>query len=170
MTGRQRFYSIKEAIEIICLLDWALSDTESISDDEIGYPDFEETPEAYESNSSLDDDEPLAAIARPKCNHLDVENHNVHADSDTEAADDDEPQPGPAPVNKEFSWRQRKPPATDTHSSFQGPAFSQPPDKIPSPTWDFDQFMDKSIFKHISQQSNLYSSYEEWPRTENNPF
>lgn len=103
MAGRKRFYSIKEAIEMIFPPDGALSDTESISDNEIGNLDFEETPEAYESDSSLDDDEPLAAITRANRNHLDVEIHNVHADSDTEVPDDDEPQPGPAPVNKEFS-------------------------------------------------------------------
>lgn len=95
-----------------CLPDGALSDTESISDDEIGDPSFEETPEAYKSDSSLDDDESLAAIARANRNHLDVEIHNVHTGSDT-LVPDDEPQPGPAPVNKDFSWRQRTPPAAD---------------------------------------------------------
>ncbi|CAL9695385.1 unnamed protein product [Knipowitschia caucasica] len=149
---------------MVHLPDGALSETESISDNDIADPNFEPTPE---SNSSRDDDEPLAAIARANPRHLDVEIHNVHADSDTEAPDDDEPQPGPAPVNKVFSWRQRKPPAADIDSSFEGPAFSPPPDEIPSPKWYFDQFMDKSVFEYISHQSNLY---EECPRTENNSF
>lgn len=76
MAGRRKFYSVREAIELICLPDGALSDTESISDDKIADPDFEDTPEAYESDSSLDDDdEPLAAIAKANPNHLDVEIH-----------------------------------------------------------------------------------------------
>lgn len=44
MAGRRRFYSVKETLEMVCLPDGALSDTESISDDEIRDPDFEETP------------------------------------------------------------------------------------------------------------------------------
>ncbi|KAF7698703.1 hypothetical protein HF521_003445 [Silurus meridionalis] len=155
MAGRRKFYSAREVIEYICLPDGALSDTESIPDDKIADPDFEESPEAYESDSSFDDDKPLAAIPKANLNHLDVEIHNIHADSDTEVPDDNEPQPGPAPVNKEFSWRQRKPPAADIDSSFRGPAFSPPPDEIPSPKWYFDQFMDKSVFEHISNQSNF---------------
>ncbi|XP_055087231.1 piggyBac transposable element-derived protein 3-like [Periophthalmus magnuspinnatus] len=164
MAGRRKF-SVKEAIEMVCLPHGALSDTESISDDEIGDPDF--APEVYESD--LDYDEPLAAIARANPNHLDVEIHNVHADSDTEVPDDDEPQPGPVPVNKEFSWRQRKPPAADIDSSFQGPAFSPPPDEIPSPKWYFDQFMDKSVFEHISHQSNLYAVMKNGPELKTTP-
>ncbi|XP_029973972.1 piggyBac transposable element-derived protein 3-like [Salarias fasciatus] len=169
MAGRRRFYSLEEAVEMVCLPDGALSDAGSISDDEIGDPNFEETPEAYQSDSSLDDDEPLAAIARANRNHLDVEVHNVHADSDTEAPGDDDPQTGPAPVNKEFSWRQRKPPAADIDSSFQGPAFSPPPDEIPSPKWYFDQFMDKSVFEHISHQSNLYAGMKDGPELKTTP-
>uniref|UniRef100_A0AAY5K7E5 PiggyBac transposable element-derived protein domain-containing protein n=1 Tax=Esox lucius TaxID=8010 RepID=A0AAY5K7E5_ESOLU len=157
MAGRRKLYSVWETIEYICLPDGALSDTESIPDDKIADPDFEESPEAYESDSSFDDDKPLAEIPKANLNHLDVEIHNIHADSDTEVPDDNEPQPGPAPVNKEFSWRQRKPPAADIDSSFRGPAFSPPPDEIPSPKWYFDQFMDKSVFEHISHQSNLYA-------------
>ncbi|XP_051994391.1 uncharacterized protein LOC127652290 [Xyrauchen texanus] len=109
MAGRRKIYSAREVIEYICLPDGALSDTESIPDDKIADPDFEESPEAYESDSSFDDDKPVAAIPKANLNHLDVEIHNIHADSDTEVPDDNEPQPGPAPVNKEFSWRQRKP-------------------------------------------------------------
>uniref|UniRef100_A0AAY4B9J0 PiggyBac transposable element-derived protein domain-containing protein n=1 Tax=Denticeps clupeoides TaxID=299321 RepID=A0AAY4B9J0_9TELE len=141
----------------------------SISDDEIADPDFEETHEAYESDSSLDD-EPRAAITRANPNHLDVEIHNVYADSDTEVPDDNETQPGPAPVNKEFSWRQRKPPAADIGSSFRGPAFSPPPDEIPSPKWYFDQFMDKSVFEHISHQSNLYAVMKNGPELKTTPL
>lgn len=119
MADRRKIYSAREVIEYICLPDGALSDTESIPDDKIADPDFEESPEAYESDSSFDDDKPLAAIPKANLNHLDVEIHNIHADSDTEVPDDNEPQPGPAPVNKEFSWRQRKPPAADIDSSFR---------------------------------------------------
>ncbi|KAJ0000608.1 hypothetical protein NQD34_012450 [Periophthalmus magnuspinnatus] len=150
---------------MVCLPHGALSDTESISDDEIGNTDF--APELYESD--LDYDEPLAAISRDNPNHLDVEIHNVHADNDTEVPDDDEPQPDPAPVNKEFSWRQRKPPAADIDSSFQGPAFSPPPEEIPSPKWYFDQFMDKSVFEHISHQSNLYAVMKNGPELKTTP-
>lgn len=106
---------------------------------------------------------PLAAIARANPNHLDVEINNIHADSDTEAPDDDVPQPSSAPINKEFSWRQRKPPAADIDSSFQVPAFSPPPEQILSPKWYFDQFMDKSVFEHISHQSNLYAVIRNGP-------
>lgn len=158
--GQKFFYSAREVIEVIFFPYGALSDTESISDDKIADPDFQKTPEAYECDSSLDDYKPLEAIARANPNHLDVEIHNVHADSDTEVPDDDEPQPGPAPVNKEFSLRQRKPSAADIDLSFRGPAFSPPPEEIPSAKWYFDQFMGKSVFKHISNQSNL-CSYEE---------
>uniref|UniRef100_A0A3B3S9X1 PiggyBac transposable element-derived protein domain-containing protein n=1 Tax=Paramormyrops kingsleyae TaxID=1676925 RepID=A0A3B3S9X1_9TELE len=169
MAGRRKFYTAREAIEYICLPDGALSDTESISDDEIADPDFEDSPEAYESDSSFDDDEPLAAIPKANLKHLDFEIHNIHADSDTEVPDDNEPQPGPAPVNKEFSWRQRKPPAADIDSSFRGPAFSPPPDEIPSPKWYFDQFMDKSVFEHISHQSNLYAVMKNAPELKTTP-
>lgn len=169
MAGRRKFYTTREAIEYICLPDGALSDTESISDDEIADPDFEDSPEAYESDSSFDDDEPLAAIPKANLKHLDVEMQNIHADSDTEVPDDNEPQPGPAPVNKEFSWRQRKPPAADIDSSFRGPAFSPPPDEIPSPKWYFDQFMDKSVFEHISHQSNLYAVMKNDPELKTTP-
>ncbi|ROL45839.1 PiggyBac transposable element-derived protein 2 [Anabarilius grahami] len=169
MAGRRKFYSASEVIEYICLPDGALSDTESIPDDNIADPDFEESPEAYESDSSFDDDKPLAAIPKANLNHLDVEIQNIHADSDTEVPDDNEPQPGPAPVNKEFSWRQRKPPATDIDSSFRGPAFSPPPDEIPSPKWYFDQFMDKSVFEHISNQSNLYAVMKNGPELKTTP-
>ncbi|KAK9965402.1 hypothetical protein ABG768_018879 [Culter alburnus] len=169
MAGRRKFYSATEVIEYICLPDGALSDTESIPDDNIADPDFEESPEAYESDSSFDDDKPLAAIPKANLNHLDVEIHNIHADSDTEVPDDNEPQPGPAPVNKEFSWRQRKPPAADIDSSFRGPAFSPPPDEIPSPKWYFDQFMDKSVFEHISNQSNLYAVMKNAPELKTTP-
>ncbi|KAK2907397.1 hypothetical protein Q8A67_006382 [Cirrhinus molitorella] len=89
--GRPRRFSVREVVEMVCLPDGALSDTESTADEEIDDPDFEETPEAYESDSSLDDDEPLAATARANPNHLDVEIHNIHADSDTDVPDDDEP-------------------------------------------------------------------------------
>ncbi|KAK5622091.1 hypothetical protein CRENBAI_010663 [Crenichthys baileyi] len=133
MAGRRRSYSVQEVFEMICIPNVALSDTESISDDKIADPDFVKTPEAYESDSSFDEDEPLADIARTDPNQLDVEIHHAHADSDIEAPDDNDPQPGPAPINREFSWRQRKPPAADIDSSFQGPAFSTPPDEIPSP-------------------------------------
>ncbi|XP_042599318.1 piggyBac transposable element-derived protein 2-like [Cyprinus carpio] len=169
MAGRRKFYSAREVIEYICLPDGALSDTESIPDDKIADPDFEESPEAYESDSSFDDDKPLAAIPKANLNHLDVEIHNIHADSDTEVPDDNEPQPGPAPVNKEFSWRQRKPPAADIDSSFRGPAFLPPPDEIPSPKWYFDQFMDKSVFEHISNQSNLYAVMKNGPELKTTP-
>ncbi|KAK7135513.1 hypothetical protein R3I94_014246 [Phoxinus phoxinus] len=169
MAGRRKIYSAREVIEYICLPDGALSDTESIPDDTIADPDFEESPEAYESDSSFDDDTPLAAIPNANPNHLDVEIHNIHADSDTEVPDDNEPQPGPAPVNKEFSWRQRKPPAADIDSSFRGPAFSPPPDEIPSPKWYFDQFMDKSVFEHISHQSNLYAVMKNSPELKTTP-
>ncbi|XP_038123402.1 piggyBac transposable element-derived protein 3-like [Cyprinodon tularosa] len=157
MASRRRLYSVQEVLEMVCIPNGALSDTESISDDKIADPDFVETPKAYESDSSFDEDEPLADIARNYPNQLDVEIHHAHVDSDIEAPDDNEPQPGPAPVKIEFSWKQRKPPAADIDSSFQGPAFSTPPDKIPSPRWYFDQFMDKSVFEHISHQSNLYA-------------
>ncbi len=167
MAGRPSRLSVREVIEMVCLPDGALSDTESTADDEIDDPDFD--PEAYESDSSLDDDEPLAATARANPNHLDVEIHNIHADSDTDVPDDDEPQPGPAPVNKEFSWRQRKPSAADIDCSFQGPAFSPPPNEIPSPKWYFDQFMDKSVFEHISYQSNLYAVMMNCPELKTTP-
>lgn len=169
MADRRKIYSAREVIEYICLPDGALSDTESIPDDKIADPDFEESPEAYESDSSFDDDKPLAAIPKANLNHLDVEIHNIHADSDTEVPDDNEPQPGPAPVNKEFSWRQRKPPAADIDSSFRGPAFSPPSDEIPSPKWYFDQFMDKSVFEHISHQSNLYAAMKNGPELKTTP-
>ncbi|KTF84654.1 hypothetical protein cypCar_00033677 [Cyprinus carpio] len=169
MAGRRKFYSAREVIEYICLPDGALSVTESIPDDKIADPDFEESPEAYESDSSFDDDKPLAAIPKANLNHLDVEIHNIHADSDTEVPDDNEPQPGPAPVNKEFSWRQRKPLAADIDSSFRGPAFLPPPDEIPSPKWYFDQFMDKSVFEHISNQSNLYAVMKNGPELKTTP-
>ncbi|CAL9693608.1 unnamed protein product [Knipowitschia caucasica] len=74
MAGRKRLYSVREAIEMVHLPDGALSETESISDDDIADPNFEPTPE---SDSSRDDDEPLAAIARANPCHLDVEIHNV---------------------------------------------------------------------------------------------
>ncbi|XP_067300961.1 piggyBac transposable element-derived protein 2-like [Pseudorasbora parva] len=169
MAGKRKCYSVGEVIEYICLPDGALSDTESIPDDKIADPDFEESPEAYESDSSFDDDKPQAEIPKANLNHLDVEIHNIHADSDTEVPDDNEPQPGPAPVNKEFSWRQRKPPAADIDSSFRGPAFSPPPDEIPSPKWYFDQFMDKSVFEHISHQSNLYAVMKNGPELKTTP-
>ncbi|KAM4552082.1 piggyBac transposable element-derived protein 1-like [Odontesthes bonariensis] len=169
MAGRRRLYSVQEALEMVWIPNGALSDTESISDDKIADPDFVETPEAYESDSSFDEDEPLADIARTDPNQLDVEIHHAHADSVIEAPDDNEPQPGPAPVNKEFSWRQRKPPAADIDSSFQGPAFSTPPDEIPSPRWYFDQFMDKSVFEHISHQSNLYAVMMNGPELKTTP-
>lgn len=50
----------------------------------------------------------------------------IHADSDTEVPDDNAPQQGPAPVNKERNQ-------AEVDSSFRGPAFSPPPDEIPSP-------------------------------------
>lgn len=100
MAGRPSRLSVRKVIEMVCLPDGALSDTESTADDETDDPDFD--PEAYETDSSLDDDEPLAATARANPNHHDVEIHNIHADSDTDVPDDDEPQPGPAPVNKEL--------------------------------------------------------------------
>jgi len=45
--GRRKIYSAREVIGYICLPDGALSDTESIPDDKIADPDFEESPEAY---------------------------------------------------------------------------------------------------------------------------
>uniref|UniRef100_A0A6Q2ZH78 PiggyBac transposable element-derived protein domain-containing protein n=1 Tax=Esox lucius TaxID=8010 RepID=A0A6Q2ZH78_ESOLU len=63
----------------------------------------------------------------------------------------------------------KKPPAADIDSSFRGPAFSPPPDEIPSPKWYFDQFMDKSVFKHISHQSNLYAVMKNGPELKTTP-
>ncbi|KAK5607769.1 hypothetical protein CRENBAI_012186, partial [Crenichthys baileyi] len=90
-------------------------------------PDFVETPEAYESDSSFDEDEPLADNPKKLIpNQLDVEIHHAHADSDIEAPDEKNPQPGPAPVKKEFLGDRGKPPAADIDSSSQGTAFSTP--------------------------------------------
>uniref|UniRef100_A0A8C1TF05 PiggyBac transposable element-derived protein domain-containing protein n=1 Tax=Cyprinus carpio TaxID=7962 RepID=A0A8C1TF05_CYPCA len=50
-----------------------------------------------------------------------------------------------------------------------GPAFSPPPDEIPSPKWYFDQFMDKSVFEHISNQSKLYAVMKNGPELKTTP-
>ncbi len=136
--GRPSRLSVREVIEMVCLPDGLYLTQNPLQMMKLTIQILILKP--YESDSSLDDDEPLAATARANPNHLDVEIHNIHADSDTDVPDDDEPQPGPAPVNKEFSWRQRKPSAADIDCSFQGPAFSPPPNEIPSPKWYFDQF------------------------------
>ncbi|KAK5617770.1 hypothetical protein CRENBAI_000380 [Crenichthys baileyi] len=134
MAGRRRSYSVQEVHEMICIPNGALSDTESISDDKIADPDFVETPEAYESDSSFDKDEPLADIARTDPNQLDVEIHHAHADSDIEAPDDNEPQPGPAPVNRGFLGDRGNPQQLTSTLHSKDLLFSTPPDEIPSPS------------------------------------
>ena len=162
MASRKRF-SVKEVIELVCMPDCALSDTESGPDDDDNDPDFDETQVRDVDDESYDaslDDEDLEQIARDSPTHLNVQVHKVpqHADTVSDDESDAEPRPGPARLNRQqFTWRNRKPPTADVDATFRGRVFSPPPDDLPSTKWYFDQFMDKSVFEWIAEQSNLYA-------------
>uniref|UniRef100_UPI00358E218E piggyBac transposable element-derived protein 3-like n=1 Tax=Myxine glutinosa TaxID=7769 RepID=UPI00358E218E len=168
MAGRRR-YTTDEVIEMVCLPDGAISDDESLPDDEDADPDFDENGETDNSDASLDD-ETLEQMARADPSHLDIEIHQVHRVRVNDNEDNEEElQPVPARVNKEFIWRQRKPPEADVDSTFRVHAFSPPPDEIPSPKWYFDHFMDESVFEFIAEQSNLYAVMKNAPELKSTP-
>ena len=112
------------------------------------------------------DDEYLEQIARDAPNHLNVQVHKVpqHADTVSDDESDAEPRPGPARLNRQqFTWRNRKPPTADVDATFRGSVFSPSHDDLPSTKWLFDQFMDKSVFEWIAEQSNLHALVKNAP-------
>ena len=168
MASRKRF-SVKEVIELVCMPDGALSDAESGPDDDDNDPDFDETQARNVDDESDDaslDDEDLELIARDAPTLLNVQVHKVpqHADTVSDDESDTEPRPGPARLNRQqFTWRHRKPPTADVDATFRGPIFSPPPDDLPSTKWYFDEFMDRSVFEWIAEQSNLYALMKNAP-------
>ena len=132
--------------------DGALSDAESVPDDE----------------ASLDDED-LEQIARDVPTHLNVQVHKVpqHAYIVSDDKSDADARPVSATLNRQqFTWRNRKPHTAEVDATFQGPIFSPPPDNLPSTKWYFDKFMDKSVFEWIAgtmEEACLSRScYDNW--------